>query len=230
MLYPIITKNELRKLYLDQNMSMMQISKKLGCSQRKIAYWMREYGIERRTQSQAVYLIYNPNGDPFKIKQPQTSEEYILFGLGVGLYWGEGSKSNKNAVRLGNTDPGIIKCFIKFLTELCSVNVDSLKFGLQIFSDLGPSLCLKYWVDQLGLPESQFYKPVITKSDSIGTYRVKNEYGVVTIYFGNTKLRNYLVNQIAEVAQWLEHPRGKREVTGSIPVLGSRNAKSKIVS
>lgn len=240
MLYPIITEKKLRSLYLDQNMSMMQISRHLGCSQRKIAYWMSEYRIERRTHSQATYLTHNPTGDPFKIILPVTSNELILFGLGIGLYWGEGSKSNKNAVRLGNTDPGIIKCFVKFLTDLCGVNVDSLKFGLQIFSDLDPSLCLKYWVNQLGLPESQFYKPVITKSGSIGTYRVKNKYGVVTIYFGNTKLRNIIAGQIAEAASLfgktgrrslvVKHTHGKRESTSSILVVGSINQKNKIVA
>lgn len=227
MLYPVITKKQLEELYIEQNLSMMQISKLLGCSVHKVTYWMSEYKIQRRTISQAVYIRSNPNGDPFSIKTPQTTDELILFGLGMGLYWGEGSKSNKNAVRLGNTDPGIIKYFVKFLADLCGVSVGSLKFGLQIFSDLDPSLCLKYWVNQLGLPEGQFYKPVITESGSIGTYRVKNKYGVVTIYFGNTKLRDILVKQIAEIAQMVEHFNGNEKVTGSIPVLGSKQVHQK---
>lgn len=200
---------------------MMQISKELGCSHHKVAYWMNEYGIKRRTRSEAVYLIHNPDGDPFKIKTPKTTDELILFGLGVGLYWGEGTRSNINSVRLGNTDPEIIKCFIAFLVSLCGVDKHSLRFGLQIFSDIKPEIALQYWLDVLGIVRPQFFKPIVTKTGSIGTYRNKNKYGVVTIYFGNTKLRDILVRQVAEIAQLVEHVNGNDGVTGSTTVLGS---------
>lgn len=225
MLYPILRKESLAEMYEKQNMSMMQISKKLGCSHHKVAYWMNKYKIQRRSISQAVYLRSNPNGDPFTIKVPQTSDELILFGLGMGLYWGEGSKSDKNSVRLGNTDPGIIKCFVSFLTVICGVDKNSLKFGLQIFSDTSPQDALRFWVDNLGANPSQFYNPVITKSGSIGTYKNKNMNGVVTVQFGNTKLRNIIVRKIAEIAQMAEHFNGNEKATGSIPVLGSISIK-----
>lgn len=221
MLYPILSKEVLVELYEERNMSMMAISQYLGCSHHKVAYWMGEYKIKRRSISQAVYLTHNPNGDPFKVKAPKATDELILYGLGIGLYWGEGTRSSKNSVRLGNTDPGIIKTFVAFLTQLYGVDKSSLKFGLQIFSDTSPEAALRYWLDNLGVDRSQFYKPVITKSGSIGTYKNKNVYGVVTIQFGNTKLRDILVGQIAEIAQMAEHFNGNEKVTGSIPVLGS---------
>lgn len=221
MLYPNIGKEQLKYLYETKGMSMMQISKQLNCSHHKIAYWMFRYGIARRQRSQASYLIHNPAGDPFKVKHPQSPNEYLLLGLGIGLYWGEGTKSNKNAVRLGNSDPGIIRSFMAYLERLYCIDRASLRFGLQIFSDVQPKTALQYWSRVLNIPQRQFYKPIVTKSGSIGSYRNRNEYGVVTIYFNNTKLRNILMEQIAEVAQWIEHPHGKREVTGSIPVLGS---------
>ena|SRR3989344_7280626 len=221
MLYPVITKATLKNLYTKKSLSMMQISRQLGCSPHKVAYWMAEYKIERRSISQAIYLIHNPKGDPFMIKSPRTLEDHMLFGLGIGLYWGEGTKSSANSVRLGNTDPGIIKSFILFLDRLCGVDKTLLKFGLQIFSDIKPEVALRYWSNVIEIPEAQFYKPVVTKSGSVGTYRNKNKYGVVTIYFGNTKLRDILVGQVAEIAQSVERVNGNDEVTGSIPVLGS---------
>lgn len=204
MLYPIITRKQLEKLYLAKRMSMMEISRYLGCSHHKIAYWMNEYNIQRRTISDAVYTRSNPDGDPFKIIVPKTPNELILYGLGIGLYWGEGNKANRNAVRLGNTDPKIIKSFMVFLVTLCGVKKESLKFGLQIFSDADPLDALSYWTGSLGVKPQQFNKPIITKSGSVGTYRNKNSYGVVTIYFGNTKLRNILVDKIAEAARLVE--------------------------
>lgn len=201
MLYPSVKKSLLRELYVDRNLSMMQISKQLGCSHHKIAYWMNEYKIERRSRSQASYLFHNPKGDPFTIKQPSTTEEKILYGVGLGLYWGEGTKANRNAVRLGNTDPALIRIFIRFLTELCGVNIKSLRFFIQIFSDVNPEEALAYWVEAVSVPARQFYRPIVTPSGAVGNYRVKNKYGVVTIYFGNTKLRNWLVKEVADIAQ-----------------------------
>ncbi|MDO8591360.1 MAG: hypothetical protein Q7R60_00335 [bacterium] len=182
---------------------MMEISKHLGCSHHKIAYWMGEYKIKRRSISDAVYLKSNPNGDPFSIKPPETAEELILFGLGVGLYWGEGNKAHQNAVRLGNTDPELLKLYILFLTELCGVKKESLKFDLQIFSDINVNSALSYWARELNVKSEQFFKPRVTISGSIGTYRKKSKHGVVTIYFGNTKLRNVIVGQITEVIERL---------------------------
>lgn len=203
MLYPAISKAQLEDLYEKQSLSMMQISKKLGCSHHKVAYWMGEYKIKRRPISDAVYLRCNPNGDPFKIKKPETAEELILFGLGVGLYWGEGNKAHQNAVRLGNTDPELLKMYILFLTELCGVKKESLKFDLQIFSDINASSALSFWARELDVKVEQFFKPRVTISGSIGTYRKKSRCGVVTIYLGNTKLRNIVVGQITQVIERL---------------------------
>ena len=106
----------------------------------------------------------------------------------MGLYWGEGNKANKTSVRLGNSDPGVIKIFIKFLVDCYSVDKQRLRFGLQLFSDCDQQKALAYWVRYLGVEVSQFYRITVTISGSIGTYRHKNKYGVVTVYFNNKKL------------------------------------------
>lgn len=178
---------------------MMQISKYLGCSHHKVAYWMDECKIKRRSIGDAVYLRSNPNGDPFKIKKPKTAKELILFGLGVGLYWGEGNKAHRNAIRFGNSDPELLKSYILYLTELCGVEKKALKFDLQIFSDIDANSALSYWTRELNVKTEQFFKPRVTISGSIGTYKKKSKYGVVTIYFGNTKLRNIVLGQITEM-------------------------------
>jgi hypothetical protein len=203
MLYPTITEEQLRSLYEGRRLSMMQISKELNCSHHKIAYWMNQYKIERRGINEAVYLLYNPNGDPFKIKAPKTPHEYILYGLGMGLYWGEGNKAHKNAVRLGNSDSALLNMYIQFLTKLCGVKKSSLKFQLQVFSDIDLDVALNYWCKALKVKKTQFFKPVVTISGSLGTYRKKNRYGVATIYFGNTKLRDILVAQIVAASESL---------------------------
>jgi hypothetical protein len=54
----------------------------------------------KRSISEAIYHLKNPKGDPFVGRQPMDIKEGILFGLGLGLYWGEGSKRGTGGVRI----------------------------------------------------------------------------------------------------------------------------------
>ena len=126
----------LKKLYLKEKKSVFEIAGLLKCSESKVNYWIRKYKIPKRSISDAIYIKHNPKGDPFRVNMPKNLEETKLFGLGLGLYWGEGNKANKNSIRLGNTDPKLIKNFIEFLIKFFSIKKSDLKFGLQIFSDM----------------------------------------------------------------------------------------------
>lgn len=210
-------------MYVIEKASMSEIAQKLHCSVHRVAYWMDRHQIVRRTISEAIYQKHNPNGDPFKVKVIKSLPDTMLLGLGLGLYWGEGNKANKHSIRLGNTDPTLVRTFINFLIQLFGVNKDDLHFGLQIFTDIDPVSALAYWTKELGVKPSQFYKITVTISGSIGTYRKKSQYGVITVHYHNKKLRDIIINLLAEIAQSVEHISGNDEVTGSNPVLGSKS-------
>lgn len=184
----------LEGLYVDKQESASKIAQKFGFSVNKVNYWLKKYGIVKRTISEAVYVKHNPDGDPFKIALPKTIEEARLFGLGLGLYWGEGNKANKNTVRLGNSDPALMKIFINFLIKFFRIDRNDLRFHLHLFSDMDIREAQDYWIKKLKIKEEQFYKPIVSKSGSLGTYRKKSKYGVLTVYYGNTKLKNLLVS------------------------------------
>jgi len=188
----MLTRETLNTMYNNQNASMMDIARILGCSQHKVVYWMNKHQIKRRSISDAIYQKHNPSGDPFVIKPIKTKKEAMLLGLGLGLYWGEGNKSNMYSVRLGNTDPELIKTFMKFLTDLFDAKKEKMRFSLQIFSDINPEKALDFWINHLNVSPIQFCKVIITKSGSIGTYRNKSVYGVLTIHFHNKKLRDII--------------------------------------
>jgi hypothetical protein len=131
----MIEKRLLEKLYVTEEKSMMDISHALGCSHHKVVYWMKKHEIVRRSISDAIYKKANPAGDPFTFRSPQTLEDANLFGMGMGLYWGEGTKADTHSIRLGNSDPKLIETFISFLVRFFSVKRSKLKFGLQLFTD-----------------------------------------------------------------------------------------------
>lgn len=182
----------LRDLYLTKLSSVSTIAKKFSVSEHKINYWFTKYKISKRSISEAIYLKKNPKGDPFKFKYPKTEADLILFGLGIGLYWGEGNKRNKHSIRLGNVDPNLVLSFIRFLERIYGVDKARLKFGLQIFSDISPLVAKKFWIKKLNILPSQFQKVIVTPTRGVGTYRYKSEYGVLTVYFNNSKLKKVM--------------------------------------
>ncbi len=173
---------------------MQEIGDVLGYSLHTVSYWMKKHGISTRSRSEAIYAKRNPDGDPFSFKLPGAFEEIRLLGIGIGLYWGEGNKVDPNSIRLGNTDPELIRLFIEFLVVIFKIKREKLKFGLQVFSDIDPDSALDFWTKKLNIQRSQVNKPVVTISGSLGTYRKKSQYGVLTVMCHNKKLRDLLIS------------------------------------
>jgi hypothetical protein len=186
-------------LYVNQRRSSAQISRYINCSENKVNYWLVKYEIKKRTISDAIYELRNPLGDPFFIKNPKTLREGILFGLGLGIYWGEGLKRGKGGVRITNTDAKMVRKFVDFLEKFCGVDKNKLRFSLQIFKDNIPQKAISYWIRELDIRKEQFYKTIISEVRGKGTYKYKSEYGVIIVYFNNVKLKRIILEMIEKV-------------------------------
>ncbi len=192
-----LLESDLRKLYLGRKRSSAEIARIFKCSEHKVNYWLLKHNIVKRSISEAVYVKRNPCGDPFKLKEIKTLSDAKLFGIGLGLYWGEGNKKNKNSVRLGNTDPYVIKKFMEFLIEVCGVRPSKIRFGLQIFGDMSPKKALRFWLlvlRKFRISPKQFFKIIVTPHRGVGNYRTKTKCGVLTIYVSNSKLKALIDN------------------------------------
>ena len=191
----LIKKNQLELLY-SRGLSMMDIAKKLKVSGHKIAYWMTKYEIKRRSINDALYMKYNPGGNPFKIKKPTNANEAYLYGLGLGIYWGEGNKADKYSIRVGTTDPDMILIFRKFMETFCKIAQSKFKYNLMCFKDSSPKIAKKFWIKKLDLNSNQIGKITSLKPLGKGTYRKISQYGVCTIYVFNIKLKKWLMDQL----------------------------------
>lgn len=191
-----ITKEILFKLYLEDKRSVSFIANRFECSENRINYWLKKYDIQKRTISEAIYQWKNPKGDPFSLRLPINLEEGTLWGMGIGLYWGEGAKRGSGGLRITNTDPKMIKIFIRFLETFFLIDKKKLRFSIQIFNDISPQKALGYWINQLGVDRKQFYKTIISRVRGKGTYKYKSEYGVVVMYFNNVKLKRTMCELI----------------------------------
>lgn len=199
-----LDKSELARLYYDEHLSMQEIADRLGCSANKIVYWMEQYGFERRSWSEATYVQRNPDGDPFKIKMPETPEEWTLFGLGLGIFMGEGAKTGPR-VSLANTNPDIHRLFLVFLQDICGVDRSQLKAWLNVYDDRDVRVATEWWCEELGLKTDQFFAPTVRASRG-GNYANKSKYGTLSIIFSNTKLKK-------SIDGWCSEYYGRFQVT-----------------
>jgi hypothetical protein len=197
----MMDKELLERWYLHDKKSVHAMAAAFRCSDGKVNYWMEKHSIPKRSISEAIYTKRNPNGDPFSRKIFHVDKESFLFGLGLGLYWGEGTKKNLGQVRLGNTDPYLVRAFLLFLRKSYGIDDNKLHFAIQIFTDMNQKREERFWREFLDVGAKQFYKTISTRSGSVGTYREKSKHGVLTIYFGNKKLRDILIDEIEKLKE-----------------------------
>src|SRR3989344_6317886 len=75
-----------------------------------------------------------------------------LFIAGLMLYWGEGDKKIENSnIRLGNSEPGMIKVFYLFLTKVMGIPTEKIRFNLLLYPDLADMPMRKLWSTTTGI-------------------------------------------------------------------------------
>ncbi len=161
---------------------------------------MQKYQIARRSRSDAAYIQANPTGDPFKIKTTLSLEESKLFGIGLGIYWGEGEKVSKHYVRVANTDSKLIKTFRKFLRDICQLEERKISYSIICFNDSNINKVKTYWSNQLSVFPEKFGKIVQIPTQGKGTYKRKSEFGVCTITASNMKLKSWIMKEIENIS------------------------------
>jgi len=109
-----------------------------------------------------------------------TSRDFFVFGL--GLYWGEGTKNGR--VKFTNSNPILIKLFIRWVQEIWKIPTTELTFLILINLKHKHRLpeVLKYWSGILHVAESQFIKPTLVKS------KVRKDYTDFPKYYGTIQV------------------------------------------
>lgn len=101
-----------------------------------------------------------------------SDKEKLLFL--AGIYWAEGSKAE---LCFTNTDPEMVKLYVKGLTNYLGISKDRIKPSIRIFEDLNARKCLNYWSKTTGIPKSQFKGITVLSGKKVG----KHEYGMCRI-------------------------------------------------
>ena len=126
-------------------------------------------------------------------KDVNTFSKRDLFLAGLFLYWGEGTKASNCSVVLTNTNPAMLKFFIKWL-ELFGVEKKNLKVKLHLYSDMNIKKSLDFWSKELKIPINQFQKSYIKKTSSKSiTYKNGFGKGTCSVIFNNRDIWEYIM-------------------------------------
>ena len=117
-----------------------------------------------------------------------------LFIAGLMLYWGEGDRVLKNGiVRLGNSDPSLVKLFYLFLVKSLGVPKEEVRSWLLLYPDLVDSVQKNFWNRATGIPLDQFRKSTTIQ----GKHPTKRmSYGVCYVYIHSRKLKEKILKWI----------------------------------
>jgi len=164
-----------------KQMSYNQIKKTLGVSKGTLSYWLKNYPLpeerikklqkneavierirntKKRKREKRLKEIYKTQK---KAILPLNDREFFIAGL--LLYWGEGRKSQGGSLSISNSDPSMIRFFIRWLKSL-GVPKKKLRVGLHLYNDMDINKELYFWSKILNVPLSQFIRPYIKKTSS----------------------------------------------------------------
>src|SRR3989338_470331 len=129
-----------------------------------------------------------------------------LWLIGIVLYWAEGTKEKDfhpgSSITFNNSDPRMIRVFVRWLFESCKITKDRIKCEIYIHENSKNSIddARRYWSRASELPIDKFDK-VYFKTNKIKTNR-KN---VGVLYYGLLRVKvSASSTLLRQVSGWTE--------------------------
>ena len=184
-----------------------EILRSVPVAKSTISLWLRSVGLsvaQRQKLTQKKLEAAKRGGEARKRHRIQLTERILreaakevgkitpreLWLIGAMLYWAEGSKEKEGnygvGVQFTNSDPHMVKLFLKWLTDVCKVPKGEIYFDIFIHENSKNSVeqVKKYWSSATNFSEHHF-PHLYFKRNKVKTNR-KN---VGESYFGLVKVR-----------------------------------------
>lgn len=176
------------------------ISSRLKISLKQVYDSLRRQGIPRKSLLEQNRRRFREKPLSFTFKERMSPGERELLVAGLMLYYGEGAKTG-NTVDFANSDPMLLRLFLKFLRIICGVDTKRLRFYLYCFSDQDSGSLMRFWCSHLGVESGQFTKPYVRSTLNKGKRTMKN--GVLHIRYSDKRLLEKILLLGRELASTL---------------------------
>ena len=202
-----------------KGMSYSQIKEKLGIGKGTLSVWLENYPLSperiRELRDKNPRRIENYRNTVRKKRETILKNAFEkakkdigvlnnreLFIAGLFIYWAEGGKTKNRSLSLTNTDPSMLKFFIKWL-ELMNIPKNKLKVNLHLYSDMNISRQISFWSNELKIPISNFRRPYIKKTKlSDITYRNGFRKGTCSVIYENKPMVDYVLSAISYLSKF----------------------------
>lgn len=128
-----------------------------------------------------------------------------LWLLGIGLYLGEGTKSNET-IRIVNSDPEVIKIALLWFRKICKLNDENFIPRIHLYPDISINQAVSYWSKETGINQDQFAKTQVDcRTNKSSRKKGKLPYGTLSLQIkscGEAKFGRTLHRRIMG---WVEH-------------------------
>lgn len=196
------------------------IRQQLGISKSTLSDWLRaipftpnDEVLKRVGEARLKSAIYNHRLKFENILRMKAEAKHDvgevsardLFMLGIGLYLGEGSKSQEQ-IRIVNSDPLILKLASRWLREFLGLRTEHLRVAVHGYPDHNINEIVDFWAAELNLPVEQFIKTQIdTRQNKSALKRRKLPYGTAHLYVrGGGTLPLGVKNLHRKIIGWIE--------------------------
>ncbi len=197
---------EVKDLYYKRGLSARKVGEILGSSVWQVIKFMKKNNLPRRNQAETHRLAFLASPSSFKFKINLTNKEKELKIAGLMLYWGEGAKTTNKTVDLTNSDPLMIKLFLKMLREIYGVKEERLKVLLYDYTNQDIKKLINYWAGVTRISKKQFNKPYV-RQDFLEKKKGKMPYGLIHIRYHDKKLVTLIRSDIEKLIKKFILPR-----------------------
>lgn len=133
-----------------------------------------------------------------------------LLLLGTALYWAEGYKRLRvrdgktvtaHTISFVNSDPDMIRVFIRFLTEILDVKPDDIRLTMRLYAHINEQEAFYHWTGITGLNTGHFHKTTYLVTGASKGSRPFNRlpYGVLQVAVYSTEQFHRLMGLLAGV-------------------------------
>jgi transcriptional regulator with XRE-family HTH domain len=148
-----------------------------------------ERGRERRRAYQEAGRFTARRGEPLHV-------------AGAMLYWAEGDKRDKNCARISNSDPEVLRLFVRFLRTYFDGCDEKLRVICHLFADHAERQLEieQYWLDVVELPRSALRKSFVNVYSKYSQKKRKNKlpYGTCHLCVHSTEILQSIYGSIQE--------------------------------
>lgn len=198
--------------------SYSQIKSRLGISKSTLSGWLKDYPLSKErinelgpNNAKRIERYRNTMAEKRRSKEEvaytRISKDIMkinkreLFLAGLFLYWAEGGKTKNSTITLTNTNPTMLKFYMKWLEQL-GIPKSKLKVNLHLYSDMNIKKGIKFWSKTLNISEKQFRKPYIKKS-LLTSITYKNGFGKGTccVAYENKPMCDYVLMGLRRIQE-----------------------------